>query len=235
MNLDHKNYVGYVKQFIESDLPSELDEILKQDNCILGGPAEAPLRNLAAIGLQPDPEKVCLDFGCGIGRDIIAWHKQFKQIDGADISSKMLRLFQQNLENRYVYNCSGYLFTWNLKEIPNDRYDVVYSKFVFHHIALHSLRLYYLKDLYSKLKDGGELIIFGGYGKVKEAWQSLGVSYESDTTPSWARTNYSYVEFLEEPIKTDLNEAGYNNVNIKIFDAGIDSAFEQRCLIKAKK
>ena len=78
-----------------------------------------------------------LDFGCGVGRLIAAFHNKIKHIDGVDLSPEMLKyarifLSEKNIppHSYSLFQCNGY----DLNMLIDDEYDLVYSQNVLHHI-----------------------------------------------------------------------------------------------------
>ena len=109
---------------------------------------------------QDHSEHVALDFGCGLGRFISVMHDRFKRIDGVDLSSKMLEYAQSILASQNVKNCTlqqnnGY----DLSNIADNTYDVVYSVCVLEHIAVHEIRHNYFKEFFRVLKQNGTLAV----------------------------------------------------------------------------
>ena len=91
---------------------------------------ENPMYNNDDVVSNYDPIKnmlngfkgVALDFGCGLGRSI-KLYKQFKRIDGADISQRYIDYCKENFKSSRFYLTNGI----DLKPIWKDRYDVVFS------------------------------------------------------------------------------------------------------------
>lgn len=95
-----------------------------------------------------------LDAGCGNGRLLEAFKD--KQIDysGFDSSSDLIKLAKENYPNNnfFVHDILN-------KIDRTDKYDFIFSVAVILHIPSQELRVQVLKNLASKLKEGGRLII----------------------------------------------------------------------------
>lgn len=84
---------------------------------------------------------VALDFGCGVGRLSRALACHFNKVIAVDISSSMLEEAEkanQNLHNiEFTLNVSE-----DLKTIPNESVDFLYSNMVLQHMPKHKQKLY---------------------------------------------------------------------------------------------
>ncbi len=169
--------------------------------------------------------KIALDFACGPGRNIIRLKDKFLRIDGVDLSPK-------NLENAKVYTsvlskgkrpvlylCNGL----DLRDIPDNHYDSIFSTIAFQHICCHSIRCNYLKEFQRVLKDGGVLAIQMGCGITKPyPPNTTSISYHSNfyealTTNGECDTRVE----SEKEILDDLNLiGGYSDFSYEIGPAG---------------
>jgi len=164
--------------------------------------------------LTYNKDRVALDFGCGVGRLMIGWRNYFARIDGVDLSLKMLEnckkhLLQHNITNANLYHCNGY----DIRDVPSDTYDVVYSELVFEHICVHDIRHNYLKEFLRVLKQDGELSILTKAGNAypKDSPYSSGWydnNYDAQHTNGMCDTRIEDLLALSD----ELHALGYYNV-----------------------
>jgi ubiquinone/menaquinone biosynthesis C-methylase UbiE len=164
--------------------------------------------------------KVCLDFGCGPGRNIVKFYNKFKRIDGVDISSinidnakKWISHNNLSADAVNLYACNGI----DLSQIPSEEYDVVMSTICLQHICVYEIRFNYLCEFYRILKPGGQITIQMGYGDTSV--DSVGYyenNYEAISTNRGCDTR---VESPDE-VKTDLFDIGFTNFNHYIRPTG---------------
>src|ERR1700739_1573868 len=102
-------------------------------------------------------DKVGLDFGCGCGRNVMNVWNRFRRMDGVDISFGNLVHDRENIlaagapEDAFrLYACNG----TDLRELPSDEYDFVMSTIVLQHIAVHEIRLNYLREFFRGMRPG---------------------------------------------------------------------------------
>lgn len=118
-------------------------------------------------GMTDLDQKLCLDFGCGTGRNISKYYDTFKRIDGVDISTVNLMkatdwLNYNNQTNKHsiLYPCNGV----DLNQISDSAYDIVMSTITMQHICVWEIRYNYFKEFYRVLKPGGMITVQMGYG-----------------------------------------------------------------------
>lgn len=98
-----------------------------------------------------------LDFGCGIG-STIPWFKQLfpaAELFGTDVSDESLNLARERLGNAAQFD----LFDEARLPYGDDRFDLVFTSCVFHHIPPRK-RSQALREIHRVLKPGGELFFF---------------------------------------------------------------------------
>lgn len=106
-----------------------------------------------------------LDFGCGFGRCISLYRDIFGTIDGVDISGVGLEKAKEYLTSEGVPVPNLYLSNGtDLREVPSNTYDVVYSVICLQHICVHQIRLGLMKEFFRVLKPGGLFTAQMGYG-----------------------------------------------------------------------
>jgi SAM-dependent methyltransferase len=104
-----------------------------------------------------------LDYGCGVGRTIIAFAPLAKEVFGVDISPSMLAEAQQNCVDRNLSNVKLSL-TDDLLSTVSGRFDLIHSFIVFQHIAPERGRQIFSK-LLAFLSPGGVAAIHFTYSK----------------------------------------------------------------------
>ncbi|MBE5832920.1 MAG: class I SAM-dependent methyltransferase [Butyrivibrio sp.] len=106
-------------------------------------------------------DKVALDFACGPGRMVKRMSQLFKQVDGCDISERMLDIAKDR-----VPECAFYLTNGDdLGDVPKNYYDFVYCTISMQHIASYDIRRSILNSIKEVLKDDGKFTLQLAYNK----------------------------------------------------------------------
>ena len=109
-----------------------------------------------ALG-YPKRWDTALDFGCGVGRLSRPLAGQFTQCYGVDVSPKMIELARTL--NKHISNCSFLTSEeQNLRDLPDNHFDLVCSLNVLQHLPQKSLVLSYLAEFVRVVNRGGLLI-----------------------------------------------------------------------------
>lgn len=122
--------------------------------------------NFLSPSFQKTQPKTILCAGCGTGEEAIALAKIFpkSKIDALDISWKSLSIAKQNIRKAKLNNIT-LMRSSILEDLPSSpqKYDMVYSAGVIHHLANPNLGF---RVLTSKLKKEGKLVImlYNSYG-----------------------------------------------------------------------
>lgn len=95
--------------------------------------------------------KKALDFGCGPGRMIKRMSHFFQQVDGCDISSRLLKEAKVNAPNSNFFLTNGN----DLGNVPKNFYDFIYCTISMQHIASHTIRMKIIEKMYESLKENG--------------------------------------------------------------------------------
>lgn len=116
-------------------------------------------------GIENTEEKICLDFGCGPGRNLVKYHNRFKRIDGIDIGTINIEKAKQYLLNNNITNSNLYISNGiDISIIPSNTYDIVISTITLQHICVYDIRYSIFKDIYRVLASKGTLTAQMGYG-----------------------------------------------------------------------
>jgi SAM-dependent methyltransferase len=117
---------------------------------------ETVLQHLAAIGLQPDPDGVVLDFGCGVGRLTQALARRFRSCVGVDISQEMIT--RANALNQYGH-CRYVVSATPQLPCEDESCSFLYSNLVLQHVD-RRFAVSYLREFTRVLAPGG-VLVFG--------------------------------------------------------------------------
>lgn len=163
-------------------------------------------------------EAIALDFGCGIGRLIKWFHRNFKYIYGVDISTSMIWNAKKFLSgippHKYSLSlCNGY----NLSSFIDDYFDVIYSVAVLEHICVWEIRCSYFNEFYRILKKGGSAHIgmkcgfdYPNNGQSSEWYAN---DYYVTTTNSMHDVRIDNLSY----ITADLSNIGFRDVHYRLF------------------
>lgn len=152
-------------------------------------------------------QMVCLDFGCGSGRNIVRFRGRFKRMDGVDLEPTLLEKAKQwavlnGVSDAVFYPCNGV----DISEVPSDSYDFVMSTICLQHICVHEIRFNYFREFFRVLRPGGWIAIQMGFGT--EAAASVGYYdnfYDAVATNRGCDTRIEDADYL----KKDLESVGF--------------------------
>ena len=153
-------------------------------------------------------DKIALEFGCGLGRNIALFGKRFKRIDGADISTKYISKCRQKFPNSNFYVTNGI----RLNNIPAEAYDLVFSITVLQHIPIYDIRFNLLKEIYRVLKNGGWFSAQMGFGERGSSVDYYENYFDAPNTNSACDVRVEKVDY----IKKDLENIGFKNFEYKV-------------------
>jgi len=161
------------QQYLESSI-LQYESIYGEDFVSPGGRLLA--RELIA-DMELAPAARVLDVGCGLGGSAFVMAGEFElRVDGIDLSKNMLALARKKLD---AYGLSDKVsLQWGdcLELDCRNRYDAVYSRDVFLHIA-DKARLF--EVLHAALQPGGQLI-FSDYCCGPKPWSDEFACYVED-------------------------------------------------------
>ncbi|OCR01907.1 hypothetical protein BCD67_05330 [Oscillatoriales cyanobacterium USR001] len=163
--------------------------------------------------IPTQPNWKVLEIGCGVGRVVKPMRELFAQVDGVDISDNMIQFGHQYLadgkQNGQLYVNNGS----DLKELPSDYYDFVYSIIVFQHIRSVSVVKSYFAEVFRVLKPNGYFKIqvhdassphFGRFDEEASAEMQYGFAGNGYTT---------------EQLRQLLTEHSFNVVSLNSSDS----------------
>lgn len=161
-------------------------------------------------------DKVVLDFGCGPGRNLVKYSTQFKKIDGVDIARQNLLNARKwiehhglNVDNYDLYECNGV----DLREVPENKYDIIMSTICLQHICVHEIRYNYFKEFFRLLKPNGSIAIQMGFGDyAPETVDYYANNYDALSTNRGCDAIVSNPSQLEK----DLTEIGFVNFQYQL-------------------
>jgi SAM-dependent methyltransferase len=110
------------------------------------------LAAVESIGGSPSPRRA-LDFGCGVGRILVAMAASCGEVVGVDVSESMLAEARKNCSAQGLTNVE-FVISKNSSLEVDGKFDLVHSCIVFQHVPPrdgYSL----VNQLLSKLSDGG--------------------------------------------------------------------------------
>jgi ubiquinone/menaquinone biosynthesis C-methylase UbiE len=159
-------------------------------------------------------DKVALDFGCGIGRNVdnLLRKASWSSAEGCDISSENIiraeKFLTQHHSNFKLYTTTGI----TLEPVPSDSYDFVMSTIVLQHIAVHDIRTSLLKDIYRVMKPGA-LFSF-----QMAQYQNINHARYHENAWEASATNGAYDVSVTNPhdLVDDLTSFGFKNITYTI-------------------
>lgn len=204
----------------------------------IAGPFEAhnlwPDYQLFLFGdMQLGEQSRALDFGCGFGRCIALYRDVFSVIDGVDISGVGLEKAKEYLKSEGIAIPNLYLSNGtDLRDIPSDMYDVLYSVICLQHICVHHVRLGLMNEFFRVLKPGGLFTAQMGYGKVhpksvgyyENCWDASGTNGTMDCRVEDAKQ-----------LSDDLLAIGFTDFEHWLRPTGPADIHEQWIFFRARK
>lgn len=180
--------------------------------------------------------RVCLDFGCGPGRNIVKYRGMFDRMDGVDISAEALERAKiwlshnnMSLNGTNLYHTNGI----DLSAIADAQYDVVMSTIVLQHICVHSIRFNLFKEMFRVLRPGGMITIqmaFGGKGD--DRWRF----WRDDFTEAQATNGMHDVSIMHpREVQDDLSLIGFRDFRHYITEVGPCDYHKNWIFFNAKK
>jgi SAM-dependent methyltransferase len=112
--------------------------------------------------------KSVLDFGCGVGRTLVAFARAAEHAVGLDISPSMLEEAKRNCDEQRLTNVTLLLSDDSVASISTEKFDLIHSFIVFQHIPPERGR-HIFRDLLGCIAPGGVGAIHVLYSKTRYA------------------------------------------------------------------
>jgi len=159
------------------------------------------------VGIQP--QDICLEIGCGVGRVGKFFSPRCQKWIGTDISTNMLHYAAQRLaglDNIELIELSEV----GLREIADHSIDLVYCTVVFMHLYEWD-RYQYLKEAFRVLKPGGRCFFDNLDLTSSHGWDVFmeGYSYPIDQHPA-----YLSMCSTGEELETYARRSGFSEIKI---------------------
>lgn len=131
--------------------------------------------------IAPFGDKRVLDIGCGAGRLVEFFAKDFASVEGVDISEKMVEEAKKRLghvSNAHFTATDGMHYPF-----PDNSFDLVFSYIVFQHMPSEAVIRENLKEVRRVLKPTGiAKIQFRGGHKVRKGTWFYGPTFNKEST-----------------------------------------------------
>lgn len=186
-------------------------------------------------GVADTAGKTALEFGCGPGRNIVRFNRQFKQIDGVDIADTNLKnadiwCRQNGISNMPV------LFKNNgvdIAAVADAAYDVVFSTICLQHIPVYDVRFGLLQEFHRTLKSGGALCFQMGF----DNWVRKGFSEYYANTFDAIGTNGIHDVCITDiaQIRKDLETIGFGAIETDLRPVGPGDVHHHWLFVRAVK
>lgn len=122
------------------------------------------------VDLAIEENDKVLDVGCGTGSATVAAAEKAKEVVGIDLSPDMIQLAKKKVEKKCIGNTC--LFSSSVEDYsPEELFDKVISSFMIPHIKPH-LRPAVYSYMFSFLKPGGTVALFGSKGEVCKVYET---------------------------------------------------------------
>ncbi|HEY4499275.1 MAG TPA: class I SAM-dependent methyltransferase [Candidatus Paceibacterota bacterium] len=163
-------------------------------------------------------DKLALDFGTGVGRNIIRYHDRFRRLDGVDIGSVNIGRARKKLKRHKIDSKLYVNNGFDLSEIRDNVYGFIFSTITLQHICCYSTRFNLLKEFYRALEKGGRISIQMGFGKTLPNYS---VGYYEDYFNA-LKTNGAMDTQISSPeqVGDDLKKIGFEDFEYWIRNAG---------------
>ena len=194
-----------------------------------------------ALGVDPKPKRV-VDFGCGVGRVLIALADKCETVVGVDISESMLAEARKNCENRGLTNFE--LVETEKFFQSSQTFDLIHSVIVLQHID-PTRGMTIIEDLVAMLEEDGVGMLHVTYfdrasslQKVKgRIYRRLPFLPKLANRVRGRKSNYwspMHTYDLNRVLKV-LQDNGCHNVAIRFSDHGLLGAmifFQKQALLR---
>lgn len=143
-------YEKYKDKHLTDELIDEFYSNPNAEGCTLY--VERKLKELKQHGLESFKHKTGLDFGCGVGRNIVHLAPHFKKMVGLDISAKHLDYARKACKKR---NLDNVIFFKSNQDIePFGKFDFIFTVITLQHIPPPLMKKY-IEQLLNMLNHNG--------------------------------------------------------------------------------
>lgn len=163
--------------------------------------------------------KKVLDFGSGLGRNLVFYTGKVKSIDGVDIAERNLSLTKEwlsfngfDLDNYKLYKNDGV----SLNGVPSTSYDIVMSTICLQHISVHQIRYNLLSEFHRVLNSNGYVTLQFLYNTNKPNTVDY---FSNDLTVTGTNGARDCVVKDVSNVIGDLEKIGFTNINYFIDQA----------------
>lgn len=158
-----------------------------------------------------------LDYGCGVGRVLIAMTKRFQSVTGIDVSPAMLSEATHNLDSRGITNFRLRLNS-EMDNIQNESYDFVHSYIVLQHIPA--------KDGEQIVRQLLRVLKFGGIGAIHVTFErQASIRKKLSSVLRRVRMLHLLMNFLQNKPTGDpsmrMTEYSLNEIYSILYSSGI--------------
>ena len=147
--------------------------------------------------LPLNDKMVALDFGAGTGILSFMLADRLKSITMMDTSREMVNVMQEKVQDSGVKNLSPVFFNLVEKEYGQEKFDLIYSQLVLHHID----------DIDSLLNRFGKMINIGGFVAIADLYTENGSFHGEGFV--------GHNGFDEKELTQKLINAGFSNIDFE--------------------
>jgi len=148
--------------------------------------------------------KRAFDVGCGEGRMVRRMRSFFSEVDGADISEKMVAAARERCGDSNIYLTSGS----NCGDAKADFYDFVYCTISLQHIGSYDVRRSILKDIVRILKDDGKITLQFLFAKHFPYLTTGALGVVANTLVEIMPHNCQHASYMENKFDAEKTNSG---------------------------
>ncbi len=142
------------------------------------------------VELVVGPSDKVLDVGCGTGSATLKAADSARQVVGIDLSPHMITLAREKVAKTGVANTS-FVATKVEEYRPAEPFDKVISSFMICHLP-EDLRPSIYSCMYSFLKPGGKVALFGSRGEVCKVYET-----KAEVEQNLLRAGFTNIEVID--------------------------------------
>jgi 2-polyprenyl-3-methyl-5-hydroxy-6-metoxy-1,4-benzoquinol methylase len=156
-------------------------------------------------------EYTALEFGCGTGLISFNLHDRFKHITLIDNSRGMIEVVNSKIKQYEAQNITAYEIDVNKEELLKEKYDVIYTSMVLHHIG----------DLKGTVEKLIAMLNHEGYLCIVDLVKEDGSFHKGE------KDFKGHNGFEEEELKSLLSSLGLEDISSKAFYNGKKNVGEE--------